>query len=709
VFLCIAPALSKAGGPARALARLGDYRFYHGPEIQSAVLSPDGSRVASAAQYSDHNTQVSDQERQRYNRTIVVWDAATGERIRELRAPRAPLSLLAFSGDGKLLAAACGSYKMRASVAVFEVGSGKLLKHFGDFRSVAQLQFSADGKQLRVSDWLRPVSAWDVATGKQVRLWKPPALQPAHKNKEGVCGVRGVLSPDGKVIVWEMGYTSDEGDTSRYAAGLRVYDAVTDKLLYRKKIELSRRLNSFGFSLDGKRFAADCRKLTVWETATGKELISLDIEKMSRFALAPDGRHAAIYEEGSRVRWWDLDAGKVVRDLYSGSSMRTYNLETPQVFSADGKTLLLTSTSTLRLFDTTTGKERAIPGHRSPVTPRFSADGRTLFTTCGETRRSWDVSGKHPTLLAEAQRKPWEWEAKALSADGKLFLDHDWKQYGNRVRETATGRVVTVLKDTHLYPNDRSLFTPDASRVLLHWATDKKPLSTGEYSMFWLCDVKTGKMLGKFEPPNRDSNVLFSPDGRLLAWMDRDGNIQLGNPATGKLVRTLRSSGPVAEGTKRPKTTTLLFSPDGDLLLATSSFYDVDFGKDAAFRYTMLPLRLFQVSRGREIRRFYANPTKASKGGPLSCAAWSPDGRLLAVAEEESGMIRLLELVSGKVRTEFTGHRHGVHGLAFSPDGKILASGGEDNVVFLWDVTGARTGARVKARVNATSRRGGPT
>src|SRR5262249_37709910 len=139
VFLCIAPALSKAGEPARALARLGDYRFYHGPRIQSAVLSPDGSRVASVAQYSDDNTQVSDQERQRYNRTIVVWDAATGERLRELRAPRAPLSLLAFSGDGKLLAADCGSYKTRASVAVFEVGSGKLLKHFGDFRSVAQL------------------------------------------------------------------------------------------------------------------------------------------------------------------------------------------------------------------------------------------------------------------------------------------------------------------------------------------------------------------------------------------------------------------------------------------------------------------------------------------------------------------------------------------------------------------------------------------
>src|SRR5262249_16469421 len=55
---------------------------YHGPEIECAVLSPDGTRVASVARYSRHNTQVSDQERQRYDCSIVVWDAASGPRGR---------------------------------------------------------------------------------------------------------------------------------------------------------------------------------------------------------------------------------------------------------------------------------------------------------------------------------------------------------------------------------------------------------------------------------------------------------------------------------------------------------------------------------------------------------------------------------------------------------------------------------------------------
>jgi WD40 repeat protein len=99
---------------------------------------------------------------------------------------------------------------------------------------------------------------------------------------------------------------------------------------------------------------------------------------------------------------------------------------------------------------------------------------------------------------------------------------------------------------------------------------------------------------------------------------------------------------------------------------------------------------VFQLSTGREIARFYSNAEKASKAGPITSIAYSPDGRLLAIAEKDCGTIRLIEIASGKARVEFAGHRHGIHGLAFSPDGKTLASGGEDNVVFLWDVTGTR-------------------
>src|SRR5262245_22935972 len=88
--------------PPRALARLGSHRFYHGPEIECAVLSPDGSRIASAAR-SSSDRRLTDKERNAYDSLIVLWDSATGERIRELHAPRRPVWHLAFSPDGKCL------------------------------------------------------------------------------------------------------------------------------------------------------------------------------------------------------------------------------------------------------------------------------------------------------------------------------------------------------------------------------------------------------------------------------------------------------------------------------------------------------------------------------------------------------------------------------------------------------------------------------
>lgn len=629
--------------PPRALARIGDYRFYHEPGIMCAVLSPDGRRIASTAA----------------DPVIVLWDAATGERLCQLRVPQKNGWCLAFSSNSKLLAAAYGNPPGKFGVAVFEVETGKLLRQLGDFkREATYLQFSADDKQLLVSELRGPVSAWDTENGKQVRLWKPPSETLA---------VRGRLSPDNKVIAWELHLFRDRDG---YADDLRVHDADTDELLYKKELK---HLWSFDFSSDGKRLAARCDTFSVWDTATGKELAVLEVPKMGASVLTPDGRHAVIREARDRLRLWDLESRKPSRDLYPVFAPPSYGFfPTSQAFSADGETLLYITTSTLRLFDTRNGKERAVAGHRAPITPHFSADGRTLFTSCDERRCSWDVSSeKNPALLTHELRKAWEVGYWPHSADGRLFLDRPGLRV--RVREAATGRILCELehKDRTARPGQ---FSPDATRVLLYEPIDSRSFEPPE--VFRLYDAKTGKALGAIKPEDPAAYPVFSPDGRLITWMDRANAVYLHDAMTGKIVRTLRSSRPL------PKTEgnndVLLFSPNSEYLIE---------------HRPEQPICVFQVSTGREINRFYASAEKMRKAKSLSCAACSPDGRFLAVAEHKSGTVRLLEIASGKVRVEFAGHRHGVHGLAFSPDGTTLASGGEDNVVFLWDVTGARTPA----------------
>jgi WD40 repeat protein len=662
--------LAKEPLPPRALAHIGDHRFYHGPGIDCAVLSPDGRRIASAANY-DYNANVTDKERDAYDPVIVVWDAATGERLRELRVPRGIIWRLAFSPDGKRLAAAYSISYPKANVVLFDVETSKLLRQLDEFpNEVIHLQFSADGNQVRVSEECGSVSAWDAATGKKLRVWEPPSVAPLRKDEDKERAVLGVLSPDGKVIVWET------GTSPRVTFGLHVHDADSAKLLYQKKLQPPYRAwKSFAFSPDSRRFVTNEHnegQLSVWETTTGKELMTLEIPKMHRFALAPDGQRAAIEEEGLRVRFWDLKTGKPSRDFCPGIAPLTCGIPQPsQVFSADGKTLLLASGSTLRLFDTRTGEERVVSGHRAPITPRFSADGRTLFTSCVERRCSWNVSSPSKSaLLTVKGRKSWDNPYLDHSTDDRLFLDLSESRL--RVRETATGRILCELEKDD-WNVAFSQFSPDATQVLLCKIKDRQALFP---DLFRLYNTKTGKVLAEIEPVGHIVALVFSPNGRLIAWTNNTGTVYLHDAVTGKAIRTLRSSRPLP-GTEFDSAI-LLFSPDSEYLIE---------GRP------MLPMRAFQVSSGREILRFYANPEKTSKASPLSCAAYSLDGRLLAVAEKESGAIRLLEIVSGKVRAEFVGHRHGVRGLAFSPDGKTLASGGEDNVVFLWDVTGARTPA----------------
>ena len=75
--------------------------------------------------------------------------------------------------------------------------------------------------------------------------------------------------------------------------------------------------------------------------------------------------------------------------------------------------------------------------------------------------------------------------------------------------------------------------------------------------------------------------------------------------------------------------------------------------------------------------------------GAVTAVAFSPDGRLLASAGGD-GTVRLWDPATGAEQATLTGHNGRVDAVAFSPDGRLLASGGDDGTVRLWDpATGA--------------------
>jgi hypothetical protein len=138
------------------------------------------------------------------------------------------------------------------------------------------------------------------------------------------------------------------------------------------------------------------------------------------------------------------------------------------------------------------------------------------------------------------------------------------------------------------------------------------------------------------------------------------------------------------------------FSPDGRLLaFATTIERPVErfaFGR----RPPNIPgIRVWHVNSGREMRQFEGCLSK-SRYGWISSLRFSPDSRSLAVAVQFNGgtlgdddqcLAPVLEVASGLFRRKLKGHRGHVASVAFSPDGKRLATGSLDSTILLWDMT----------------------
>ena len=152
------------------------------------------------------------------------------------------------------------------------------------------------------------------------------------------------------------------------------------------------------------------------------------------------------------------------------------------------------------------------------------------------------------------------------------------------------------------------------------------------------------------------SNVVFSPDGRLLASDNLEG-IKLWKVETGQELAALIIShaGPVSS---------VVFSPDGKLLASGSRDKTV---------------KLWDVGAGEEVITLVGHKSH------VHGVAFSPDGKLLASGSHDQ-TVKLWKVKTGKEVATLVGHKDAVYRVAFSPGGKLLASNSQDKTVKLWEV-----------------------
>jgi eukaryotic-like serine/threonine-protein kinase len=577
------------------------------------------------------------------------WRLCHLERL-TLRGHGQPIHSLAFGPDGRWLITAAKDPDRDSA------GPGQW-----------SLWDAATGREIQTrptrGTWMVAVdpSGTTVALGSRasalvpgtVTLWKtktqdPPRLEeePAHILRTRLGTPRALaFSPDGRRIAT---VSCDPGSC------LEIWDVGSGRQVLAVDAACSR-VFAVAFRPDGKQLATACddRSVKLWDAATGAAVGRLagHTSNVYDVTYSPDGRLLVSCGQDETVRVWDAGSGRPIHLLRGHDSF-------VRAVAVDADATRIASASednAVQLWDAVTGQEIGkLRGHARFVTDvAFSPDGRSIASTSEDgTVKIWDAKSAIPTRVLTHPG----WIATVAYFPDALTIATVCRQGVIQLWDSESARQVRVLPGNSHDTSSLSI-SPDGRRI-----ATASPSGT-----VYLWDAATARMIrALIGHEGRSNSVAFHPDGRQLATAGRDGTARIWDTETGELVRVFRVPGGIAISTA--------CSPDGTRIAAAFSDETV---------------RVWDLGDGHEVLRLNCETFEGLATLAANILAFSPDGRQLAacrnIADRTAGEVLVFDAATGRLLLTLRGHTSNVTSVAFSPDGRRIATSSFDRTAKLWE------------------------
>ena len=568
---------------------------------QFVAYSPDGTTLASASREG----------------TIKLWNASTGEETATFEGG----GFAAFSPEGSILASATSTDLNTGFIKLWDISTRTEISSFQrDGSRLVSAAFSPDGKTIAFGT-SNNVELWDVESGQNYATLEHTGwVERVTFSSDGSILASAALQRD--VKLWD----------------LETYENVT--LEGDGPMALSPNGSTLVYSTGNK--------IVLWDIASEQDIgtitpirpSSTTVRPLS-LAIAPDEATLAIGHDFAAILIWDLKSGKNLGELW-GEPEYARSL----AFSPEGTELASgLEGGTVEIFDVSEW-----------TTPRPG----NLVKISGDEQQGPAGSRLDQPFLVEVR------DQRGNPLPGvqvTVTVQEGGGKLGTRftVVKTTTdgdGRAESMLTlGAEPGTNIVEVSVPGVEGIsfsALGTGTSTAVMD-GEYHRWHLPQGAVFR-LGKGPIGSRDRALSFSPDGQALAvasdlgiWIYDSANL---NP-------TALLPGGLA--------TTLAFSPDGRTLVSGSGWY---------------PVNLWDVETGQ---------LTGSLDNLAESLAFSPDGTILATGSNDY-KVRLWDVATGTNTATLPGHQAPVLTLAFSPDGRTLASGSEEYVIKLWEVeTGHNT------------------